>query len=182
MTRPKYGKTTRGHILIRLLRKTRIDPIDECWIWTGASSGKYDYGCIGYKGKVVRTHRVSYELFFGTIPNGTEIDHKCRVHRCWNPQHLEAVVHRENVLRGDRFKIDGHQRNAKATCSHGHPWTAENIAIRSDGIRKCMLCEHVNYARKEQRRRERLIAAGGHPRTPFPSKYIIQNLDSTGRP
>jgi hypothetical protein len=49
-------------------------------------------------GKKVYAHRVFYVEFIGPIPKGTEIDHECENHACVNPEHLQAVSHRENVL------------------------------------------------------------------------------------
>ena len=36
----------------------------------------------------------------GPIPVGAELDHLCGMRDCVNPDHLELVTHRENVLRG----------------------------------------------------------------------------------
>lgn len=44
-------------------------------------------------------HRFAYELTFGTIPEGLELDHLCRHPRCVNPWHLEAVTPKENMRR-----------------------------------------------------------------------------------
>ena len=45
-------------------------------------------------------HALSYEHFCGPIPDGFEVDHLCEVHRCWNPNHLEAVPQPENRRHG----------------------------------------------------------------------------------
>lgn len=47
------------------------------------------------------THRVVYELRVGPVPEGMDLDHLCRVKHCANPDHLEPVTHRVNVLRGE---------------------------------------------------------------------------------
>ena len=53
-----------------------------------------------------------------------------------NPEHLEPVDCRTNVLRGE-----GHAaRNAVAThCKHGHPLTPENVYVRG-ARRQCKPC------------------------------------------
>lgn len=66
-----------------------------CWIWQGSVSNT-GYGRIGSR----YAHRVSYERSNGPIPDGLTIDHLCRTTLCVNPDHLEPVTHRENVLRG----------------------------------------------------------------------------------
>lgn len=76
-----------------------------CWIWKSyvdpsgyarfCFKGKNPYAGTGY------AHRFSYEFFSGNpIPDDLEIDHVCRVRKCVNPDHLQVVTHRENVLRG----------------------------------------------------------------------------------
>lgn len=66
---------------------------DECWLWRGATTGKptHQYGVIKVKGKMIKAHRLSYELYNRTsIPTGMVIDHICRVTRCINPKHLRT--------------------------------------------------------------------------------------------
>jgi hypothetical protein len=75
----------------------RVDKTDSCWNWTGAVSTA-GYGQIRF-GKVLYTHRVSYEALVGPIPDGLELDHLCRNRRCCNPDHLEAVEPAENQRR-----------------------------------------------------------------------------------
>ncbi|MEU4016199.1 HNH endonuclease signature motif containing protein [Microbacterium sp. NPDC028030] len=71
-----------------------IQSRDGCWIWGGpiSSSG---YGRIGS----LYTHRVSYEIHVGAIPEGLQIDHLCFEKLCANPDHLEAVTQEENLRR-----------------------------------------------------------------------------------
>lgn len=74
------------------------DELGECWLWTG-SIMRNGYGrmCVG---KWQLAHRLSYEWFVGSIPEGTEIDHLCRKVNCVNPRHLEAVTKSINSCRG----------------------------------------------------------------------------------
>lgn len=78
-----------------------------CWHWTGFLD-KAGYGRIrsegGRMGESLLAHRVTYELKYGDIPKGLELDHLCRNRRCVNPDHLEAVTHQENVARGARHR------------------------------------------------------------------------------
>ena len=80
---------------------------DPCWLWTGARCSD-GYGSIragGRQGRTLAAHRVSWELAYGPVPSGMEIDHLCRTRGCVNPRHLEAIPHGANVLRGDLAKL-----------------------------------------------------------------------------
>lgn len=135
----------RERLLARFWPKVNKDGPGGCWLWTGHGSrggGKRSggkYGRLYVSGKFQgAAHRVSYELFVGQIPDGLTIDHVvargCTSTLCVNPDHLEAVTHRENVLRGSspcaiRARSD--------TCLSGH----NEWRIRRDGARRCIPCE-----------------------------------------
>ena len=82
----------------RFLNKITIQG-DGCWDWCGSLSSN-GYGFIWHLGRTVRAHRFAHEYFIGLIPRDKEIDHLCRNHRCVNPDHIELVTRRENVMRG----------------------------------------------------------------------------------
>ena len=87
-------------------------------------------------GKSIGAHRVAYRWFVGEVPYGREIDHLCRVRRCCNPAHLEAVSHQVNVLRG----MSPAALNATKThCPQNHEYTEENTYLY-DGERHCKRC------------------------------------------
>lgn len=73
-----------------------------CWLWTGSTSG--GYGEIKFHGKLIKAHRVSYELEFGIILNtvgdhhGTCVLHRCDVRECVNPAHLFLGSNQDNVI------------------------------------------------------------------------------------
>ena len=95
-------------VLARLWEKTEPIPECGCWVWMGKLD-PYGYGTISVGKSRPSTHRVGYKLIKGPIPLGLELDHKCRVRSCWNPDHLEPVTHRENLARarktcGDNLK------------------------------------------------------------------------------
>lgn len=85
-------------------------PIEECWIWKKAKDKK-GYGAIGHEGKVLKTHRVVYELAHNlTLGPEDSILHLCDNRACANPSHLLRGNHTDNEvdqavkLRG-RFKV-----------------------------------------------------------------------------
>jgi hypothetical protein len=74
----------------------KVDKSGECWIWTGANRNG-TYGVIRHNGRSEPTHRVTYELANGPIPEGMDIDHMCHVSLCCRPEHLQAVTHKQNA-------------------------------------------------------------------------------------
>ena len=69
-----------------------------CWRWIAAQQGT-GYGQVRVNGPLVLVHHVSYFLHYGAIPDGLQLDHKCRQRDCVNPDHLEAVTGTENTRR-----------------------------------------------------------------------------------
>ena len=86
------------------LSKVSPEPTSGCWLWTGGLEEKgYAVLCKpNWKGHRA-AHRFSYETFVGPIPDGLQIDHKCRVRSCVNPDHLEPVTSAENNRRSRAF-------------------------------------------------------------------------------
>ena len=75
-------------------------PVSGCWLWTLSTKGS-GYAQVGYgKRRSVSAHILAYQFKYGPVPKGLELDHLCRVPCCINPDHLEPVKHRENMLRG----------------------------------------------------------------------------------
>ena len=117
-------------------------PVTGCHLWTGATGGA-GYGYFGFKKKRTTAHRWAFENYKGPIPEGTEIDHLCRVRLCVNPDHLEAVTHRVNLLRG---KTIAAKSASKVNCSKcGKPLNAINYK----GFRFCRPCNNL-YQRQRR--------------------------------
>lgn len=114
-----------------------------CWNWT-ASTWANGYGQFKSDGRMVAAHRFAYERVRGNVPDGLQLDHLCRNRLCVNPDHLEAVSQRENILRG----MSPSARQARQThCRKGHEFTAENTYSGTDGRRRCRAC-HYAYNRE----------------------------------
>lgn len=52
---------------------------------------------MGVKSKLWRVHRLSYELMVGSIPDYTDVHHKCANTSCVNPDHLGLLTRSQNV-------------------------------------------------------------------------------------
>lgn len=128
---------------VRFHAKVRKGWMGDCWLWTGAvSSG---YGTLYIDNRNVYAHRFSYELHVGPIPHGKQIDHLCRVQPCVNPDHLEAVTPRTNILRGNAPSAVAVRTNR---CRRGHEFTEENTYWRPDGRgRQCRACARLRERR-----------------------------------
>ena len=122
----------------RFWAKVEPEPNTGCWLWTASlSSGGYGQFMIRPSPKPERAHRLAYETLVGPIPEGLELDHLCRVRSCCNPSHLEAVTHRENVLRGTSPYASAAR---KTHCDHGHPLDSTRWKGRKRTIRCCSVC------------------------------------------
>lgn len=144
--RGKLSMLIQSTLPLRFWRNIYADP-SGCWLWRGTLTAR-GYGSIRINGPTLVAHRLSYEVFKGAIPEGLELDHRCRVLNCVNPRHLEAVTHAVNCLRG--YGVPA--LNARKThCPAGHPYdllnTYRGSAKRVN--RKCRTC------RNERRRRAR---------------------------
>jgi hypothetical protein len=119
-----------------------------CHVWTGGKT-RLGYGHFwSAEQKLVYAHRVSYERKNGKIPDGLELDHLCRNPSCVNPEHLEAVDHRTNLLRGEGIASI---HSKKTHCKHGHPYAGENLYISPKGYRKCYICASM-YDQKRRKK------------------------------
>lgn len=120
-----------------------------CWIWHGyISPTGYGYFNVKdsknrFKWRGVLAHRWSYLHFIGPIPDGMEIDHLCRVRFCVNPDHLDLVTRLENSRRTEQFMKD--------YCVNGHLRSEENTYQKSNGTRRCRICNTAAQRRRQEK-------------------------------
>ena len=128
---------------------TKVALVNGCWEWTASKvSG---YGRFGFGRKVrVYAHRYCYEMLVGVVPDGLELDHRCRNRACVNPDHLEPVTRRTNILRG---LAPAAENVLKTHCAHGHELVGDNI-YQNGNRRVCKECrKRIDRARNGTEKR-----------------------------
>lgn len=140
-------------VLTRIMRRV-VKHDGGCWIFMGHLN-RQGYGQVTLSTEDGRAlvHRVVYMRLVGPVPQGKELDHRCRVRACCNPAHLEPVTHLENVRRGDASAVHRARHADASTCGKGHPRTPENIRITARGERRCRPC-CATWAREARDRKK----------------------------
>jgi hypothetical protein len=96
---PTFIKTGRGLPLEERFWRSVVKT-ETCWLWTAGKKPAGEYGVFNIsKTHGIVAHRFAYQVLVGPIPDGMELDHKCEVKNCVNPDHLEPVTRVENMLR-----------------------------------------------------------------------------------
>ena len=139
-----------------------VNMLGDCWIWTSGIS-HWGYGLCASRrrsgGHSEFAHRVAYELSLGeSIPNGMELDHKCRNRACVNPAHLRLATRKQNAenivarrgsgsgVRGVYWDNVAHRWRA-SVCHNGHRYYVGifadlNVAKEAVRIKRLELFTH----------------------------------------
>ena len=137
---------------LRFWAKVTVQP-DGCWTWQGTKDSN-GYGRFYlYPPHIVPAHKQyatvkahvwAYLNYFGPVPDGLMLDHRCRCLPCVNPLHLRPVSNRTNVLLG----ISPPAVNARKThCIRGHLLANDNLLFHHNG-RHCKACKRITDAVK----------------------------------
>jgi hypothetical protein len=134
----------------RVKKSVRVDE-NGCWIWMYRKDKRgYGYATMPRRPEnplVMKAYKFSYIAFKGKPPAGLDLDHLCRVPSCVNPDHLEAVTHRENVMRSNAVTA----LNARKThCKRGHKLAGSNLIekeYKRGKFRDCRTCVNTRKRR-----------------------------------
>lgn len=134
---------------------SKVSSQGSCWVWTGYKErdgyGVFAVHISGTKKSIpFKVYRLSYTLIKGEIPKGMQIDHLCRNRGCLNPDHLEVVTCKENVLRGNGLCAINKK---KTHCPQGHEYNLTNTYYDKNGGRYCNICRAVAREKYLQKKR-----------------------------
>jgi hypothetical protein len=110
----------------RFHKKYKKSDSTDCWLWvagTAVNSRGTKYGKHSIDGgKAVGAHRYSYQIFFGEIPAGKYVCHRCDTPLCVNPNHLFIGSHKDNmgdmVNKGRSFKGRGEDKKGRSSLTN----------------------------------------------------------------
>jgi hypothetical protein len=152
-------RRTRAQIVDLLAASFEVSE-DGCWLWTRPLTNE-GYARLNWKHQdgpnVPGGHRVVLAAIGQPVPMGMVVDHACRNRACINPDHLDVVVQRENVMRSP-IAI-GALNAAKTHCAQGHHYSADNTYVwrstkRSTTVRICKTCQRAHARRRYLAKKE----------------------------
>jgi len=140
---PCYKKYKRAFCTDMCRFMSYVTITDSCWIWIGAKN-KRGYGLFSFRNKKsITTHRVSYILYRGEIPEGKLICHTCDNPSCINPQHLWAGTTQQNTR---DMVIKG--RSLRGEKQNGAKLTEQDVIkirkLNKEGIQQNKIAEMFN--------------------------------------
>lgn len=150
----------------RFWSKANRSTADACWEWQ-AGCTKTGYGEFGVSGKMLRAHRVAWEIVNGPIPPAVDVCHRCDNRRCVNPDHLFLGTRSDNMrdcaAKGRvRGAVEPGERHSSAKLTEAQVLTilADNVSSHVElGLRYGVKKHHIYAIRVGKKWRH----LGGNP-------------------
>lgn len=120
-----------------------------CMEWQGAITASTGYGKARHDGRPMDTHRISWMLTRGPIPNGMDVCHTCDNRACVNPLHLFLGTRRDNMIDA---RAKGRTSVAAMVAAHPVKLTDEQVrainSMASRGIDQRTIADRFGIARQ----------------------------------
>jgi hypothetical protein len=129
-----------------LLNAVNPEPNTGCWLWMRYAkrvTSAYFQPRAFYSGKADAVTRIVWKLFYGAIPNGKHVCHKCDTCLCVNPDHLYLGTHQDN-MRDLVHRGRGRTHNQKIT---GYD-ILKAKQMRLNGMKVVDIANHFNITAK----------------------------------
>ena len=129
----------------------KVDKTESCWLWKGALNSR-GYGSFSFEGKIISSHRYSYETYVGKIPEGMHVCHSCDVRNCVNPEHLWAGTHSDNMKDMVSKDRQGYSMRTQTHCKKGHDFSVygfKTFTRKNGKVEKyCKECKRVSDSKR----------------------------------
>jgi len=79
----------------RLMANIAVDS-NGCWLWQKYRH-RLGYGVMNLNGRLEQAHRAAWLILVAQIPTGMQLNHRCHVRHCVNPDHLYLGTQVDNM-------------------------------------------------------------------------------------